>query len=186
MGTPYQLRAVEAELTKNLEKTIISCRDLGKIYGVSRQAIFGFCQQKGIKRPKRGKHYPEKCSICQDLIKIANKPNSDFISYQTIKEQLRIRRRKLTDHIVFLRRNGLVSPRFGRVRSKKAELAYRIYFKERLSIRAIGLRVGLKNFWSTIKRNKILGWDVPAPLFTYDSNDRRNIWLKRIKRKRGR
>jgi len=169
-------------LTKHLEETTLSFRKLGKKYGVSGQAIFGFCQWRGIKRPKR-EHNPEKCLVCQDLIKIANKPNSDFISYQTIKEALRIRTRKLTDHIVILRGNGLVSPRFGRVRSKRIELAYQIYFKERLSIRASGLRVGLNNFCRTVATHKTLGWDVPAALLTHDSNDGRNIELKRIKRK---
>lgn len=185
MRTQGQLGGVEDELIEDLEETTISFRKLGKKYGVSRQAIFSFCQRRRIKRPKR-EHTPERCSICQDLIKIADKPYSDFISYQTIKEKLRIGTRELSDHIGTLRKKGTISRRFGRLRSKRVEMAYQIYFKERLSVRAIGLRVGLKNFRSVIGKNRILGWDVPAPLFTYDSNDRRMIRSKLIKSKRRR
>jgi hypothetical protein len=183
MGTQGKLKRVEYELIKDLEETTLSFRRLGKKYRVSRQAIFGFCRRKGIERPTRG-HTPETCTVCKDLIKIANKPYSDFISYQTIKEKLSIGTRELTDHINILRKNGIISQRFGRLRSKRVEMAYQIYFKEKLSVRAIGFRVGLKNFRSVIGKNRVLGWNVPAPLFTYDSNDRRDIRLKLIKRKR--
>jgi hypothetical protein len=182
MGTQGQLKKVEDRLMKDLKETTLSFGKLGKRYAVSRQAIFNFCQRKGINRPKR-EHSPKKCSICQSLIRIAKKPNSDFISYQTIKEQLRIRTRELTKHIGILRENGLISQKFGRIRSKRVDLAYQIYFKKRLPVSTIGLRVGLKNFRSVIGKNRALGWDVPDPLFTYDSNDRRNIRSKLIKRK---
>ena len=65
----------------------------------------------------------------------------------------------------------------------KLERAYQIYFKKRLPVRTIARQVGLKNFHSTIKRHKGLGWDVPDPLFEYDSAYRRKIF-KMIKRKR--
>jgi hypothetical protein len=183
MGTAGQLKRAEDRLIKDLEETTIPFWRLGKKYGVSKQAIFGFCNRRGIKRPKR--EYTEKCSICQRLIGIAKKPHSDFISSQTIKKQLGlIGSLRFRYHIGILRRKGLISEKFGRLRSKKAELAYQIYFKKRLPVSAIGRRVGLKNFYSVIKRHKVLGWDVPVPLFTYDENGRRETNLKMIKRKR--
>ena len=33
--------------------------------------------------------------------------------------------------------------------------------------------MGLKNFYAVIKEHRALGWDVPDPLFKYDSNDRK-------------
>jgi len=182
MGTSGQLRKVEGRLIKDLEKTTIPFLQLAKKYGVSKQAISRFLHRKGIKRPKR--EHTEKCSICQRLIGIAKKPHSDFISSQTIKKQLRIGKVKWIYHIGILRRKGLVSQKFGRLRSRKAEQAYQIYFKKRLPVRTIGRQAGLKNFYSIIRQHKGLGWDVPAPLFTYDSNDRSKAKLKMTKKKR--
>ena len=182
MGTRGQLRRVEDRLIKDLEETTIPFWRLGKKYGVSKQAIFAFCNRKGIQRPKR--EHTEKCSICQGLIRIAKKPHSDFISSQTIKKQLGLGQVKFLYHIGILRKKGLISQKFGRLHSRRAERAYQIYFKNRLPIRTIGRQVGLKNFYSVIKQHKVLGWDVPAPLFTYDENGRRETNLKMIKRKR--
>jgi DNA-binding transcriptional ArsR family regulator len=154
---------------------------LGKKYGVSKQAIFGFCKRRGINRPKR--EHTGKCSICQGLIRFAKKLHSDFISSHTIKEQLGLGQGQFLYHLRILRKKGLISQKFGRLRSKKAEWAYQIYFKKRLPIRTIGRQVGLKNFHAMIKKHKVLGWDVPDPLFKYDSAYRRKI-LKMIQRKR--
>jgi hypothetical protein len=181
MGTVGQLRRVEDQLIKDLEETTIPFRRLGEKYGVSKQAIFGFCNRRGIKRPKRG--HPGKCSICQGLIRIAKKPHSDFISSQTIKKELGLGQREFRYHISILRKKGFISQKFGRLHSRRAERAYEIYFKKRLPIRTIGRQVGLKNFHSIIKTHKVLGWDVPVPLFKYDSAYRRKT-LKMIKRKR--
>ena len=181
MGTMGKLRRVEDRLIKDLEETTTPFLKLGKQYGVSKQAIFAFCNRRGIKRPKR--EHTEKCSICQGLTRIAKKPHSDFISSHTIKKQLGLGQGEFRYHISFLRKKGLISQKFGRLHSKKAEWAYQIYFKKRLPIRTIGRQVGLKNFLSIIKKHKVLGWDVPPPLFKYDSAYRRKI-LKMIKRKR--
>jgi len=183
MGIHRQLRGVEHELIKDLRKTSVPFLQLAEKYGVSRQAISVFCGKKGIKRPKR--EHTEKCSICQGLIRIAKKPHSDFISSQTIREQLRLERATIRYHIRILRGQGLVSQKFGRLQSRRAERAYQIYFKKRIPIGTIGRLVGFKNFYSVIKKHKDLGWDVPASLFTYDSNDRREAVLRRIKTRRG-
>ena len=90
MGTIGQLRGVEDRLTKDLEGTTIPLQILGKKYGVSKQAIFGFIHRKGIKRPKR--EHTEKCSICQGLIRIAKKPHTDFLSSHTIRKHLGLER----------------------------------------------------------------------------------------------
>jgi biotin operon repressor len=181
MGTTGKLKGAEDRLIKDLEETTVSLSMLGKKYGVSRQAIFGFVHGKGIKRPKR--EHTEKCSICQGLIRIAKKPHSDFISSQTIKKQLGLGEVDFRYHIGLLRKNGLVSQNFGRLRSKRAERAYQIYFKKRLPVRTIGWQAGLKNFRSIIQKHKASGWDVPAPLFKYDGNGRR-MRLKIARRKR--
>jgi hypothetical protein len=181
LGTWGQLRTVEDQLIKNLEETTIPFLRLGKKYRVSRQAILGFCNRRGIKRPKRA--HTEKCSICQGLIRIAKKPHSDFISSQTIKKQLGLGKVKFLYHMGILRKKGLISQKFGRLHSKRIERAYQIYFKKRLPVRIIGRQAGLENFHSTIQKHKTSGWDVPAPLFKYDGNERR-IRLKMTKRKR--
>jgi hypothetical protein len=181
MGTWGQLRRIGDRLIRDLEETTISLSMLGKKYGVTKQAIFRFCKSRGIKRPKR--EHTEKCSICQGLIRIAKKPHSDFISSHTNKTQLGLGRREFFNHIRILRKKGLISEKFGRLLSRKVERAYQIYFKRRLPIRTIGRQAGLKNFQSTIQRHKASGWDVPAPLFKFDSAYRRKI-LKMIKKKR--
>ena len=182
MATWAQLRRVEDQLIKDLEEATISLSMLWKKYGVSKQAIFDFCKRRGIKRPKR--EHTEKCSICQGLMRIAKKPHSDFISSHTIKKQLGLGGEKFRYHIGILREKGLISKKFGRLHSRRAERAYQIYFKKRLPIRTIGRQVGLKNFYSLIRRHRALGWDIPDPLFTYDENDRRKTNLKIIKKKR--
>jgi len=183
MGTIGQLRRVEDRLIKDLEKTTIPFLRLGKKYGVSKQAVFAFCNRRGIQRPER--EHTEKCLICHRLIRFAKKPHSDFISSHTIKEQLGLSQGQFLYHLGILRKKGLISQKFGRLHSRKAERAYQIYFKNKLPVRAIGRQVGLKNFYSTIKTQKALGWDVPAPLFKYDSAYRRKI-LKMIRRKKRR
>ncbi|MGD0919936.1 MAG: hypothetical protein ABSB22_26150 [Thermodesulfobacteriota bacterium] len=179
MGTSGQLRRVEDRLTKDLEQTTTPIVRLGKKYGVSKQAIFAFIHRKGIKRPNR--EHTEKCSICQGLIRIAQKPQSEFISSHTIKKQLGLEKGNFLYHIGILRKKGLISQKFGRLYSIKLERAYQIYFKKRLPVSTIGRQVGVKNLHSILKRHKALGWDVPDPLFTYDGNERRKR-LKRIRR----
>jgi len=181
MGTIGQLRKVEGQLTKDLEKTTIHFWMLGNKYGVSKQAIIAFGRRKGIKRPKR--EHTEKCSICQGLIRIAKKPHSDFISSQTIKKELGVGNAAIGYHTGILRNKGLISKKFGKLHSKRSERAYQIYFKKRLPVRTIGWQAGLKNFHSIIQKHKALGWDVPDPLFKYDGNERR-IRLKMARRKR--
>ena len=171
---------VEDQLIKDLEETTIPFLRLGKKYGVSKQAIFDFLQPRGIKRPKR--EHTEKCLICQRMIRIAKKPHSDFISVRTIKKALGIGTSKWHYHLGILRKKGFISQKFGRLQSKKVERAYQIYFKRRLPVSGIGKQAGLKNFRSVLERHRVLGWDVPAPLFKYDGNERRS----RFKRKRKR
>ena len=182
MGTVGQLREVEDQLIKDLEETTIPFLSLGKKYGVTKQAIFDFLQRKGIKRPKR--EHTGKCLICQRLLRIAKKPHSDFITSQTIKKALGIGTGEWFYHLLILRKKGFISQKFGRLQSKKVERAYQIYFKRRLPVSEIGKQVGLKNFYSVLERYKATGWDVPAPLFTYDEKARREAKLKMIRRKK--
>ncbi len=187
MKNTWKLRRVEDRLKKDLKESTLSFAELGKRYGVSRQAIFEFAQRREIKRPRRPeREHTKNCSICQSIMKIAKKPHSDFISSQTIKKQLRLERSKLLYHVRILRKKELISPKFGRLQSRKAELAYQLYFKKRLPVRTIGRQAGLINFHAVIKEHRALGWDVPDPLFTYDSNDRRKIIAERNRKKRKR
>ncbi len=182
MGIPGQLRRVENQLIRDLEGTTVPLWSLGKRYGVTKQAISLFVRRKGIKRPKRD--HIEKCSICRGLIRISKKPYSDFMSSQTIKEKLRIKAPNWSYHLRILRKHGLISQKFGRLHSKKAQQAYQIYFKKRLPVGVIGRRVGLKNFPSVIKQHKVLGWEIPDRALTNDENDRRRTRPKTNKRKR--
>jgi hypothetical protein len=79
-------------------------------------------------------------------------------------------------HVRRLRDKGLISQRFGRFRSKRAEKAYAIYFKKRLPIRTIGWKVGLKNSSADIVRHRALGWDVPPSL--YEGRGRAGLRVK--------
>ncbi len=159
MGIRGQLREVERELINDLFKSNISSSRLAKKYGVSRQAIFNFCHRKGIKRSRRG--HADNCPICQNLIKISKEPHGDFISSQTLKEKLRIDAKQWNYHITVLREKGLIPPKFGRLQSKRVELAYHLYFTKKLTLKAIGRQVGLKNVPSLIRNHKVSGWNVP-------------------------
>jgi len=184
MGTVGQLREVEDQLIKDLKDTTVPSQQLAKKYGVTKQAIFNFTRRKGITRPKKPEkleHTEKKCSICQGLLRIARKPHSDFICHQTLRGQLGLQGKELSPHLSHLRRKKLVSEKFGRLFSKRAELAYSIYFKRKLPVRTIGRQVGFKNFRAVIHSHKASGWDVPAPLFKYDGNERRRRFKKRRK-----
>jgi biotin operon repressor len=172
-----QLRRVEKQLIKDLKESALSLVNLGKRYGVSRQAIFQFAQKMGIKRPKR--EHTKNCSFCLSLLRIAQKPHSDFISSQTIKEQLRLGSQGLAYHIHILSENGLISPKFGKLRSRKAELVYQLYFKKGLPVETIRKQVKFKNLNEVIKRHKTLGWNVPDSFFTYNGKQRRKLPLKK-------
>ena len=181
MGIACQLREVEDRLIKDLEETTLPLSSLGKKYGVSKQAIFQFVKRKGINRPKR--EHTENCSFCGDLMRIPKKPHSDFISYQTIKKMLGFKKGKFRYYISFLRGKGLISQKFGRLKSKRVELAYQIYFKKRLSIRDIERHTGLKNFRSLVQKHRVLGWHVPDSLIQDSRTNRIKARLKVIKRK---
>jgi hypothetical protein len=178
------LRGREENLVKNLKESTLSSKKLGKKYGVSGQAIYGFCKRRGIKRPKRPKgHQTGDCRLCQKLIQISKKPHSEFISIHTIAKETGKIRVEYIYHLRILRNKGLVSERFGRLRSKKAEKAYAIYFKKRLPISRIGRKVGIRNFQSLIQKHRALGWDVPPSLYVYNGREKSRI-LRDIQRRK--
>jgi hypothetical protein len=160
------LRGKEDKLVKDLKESTLSFKKLGKKYGVSRQAIYDFCKRQGIKRPKRPKgHQTGGCPLCQKLMQISEKPHGEFISIHTIAKETGELRAKFLRHLRTLRDKGLVSQRFGRLRSKRLEEAYAIYFTKRLPIKTIGRRVGIKNFHSIIRQHRRLGYDIPPSLY---------------------
>ena len=93
MGIVSKLREVEKELISDVLKANISFSQLAKKYGVSRQALYGYCDRRGIRRQR--KEHTERCSICQGLLQIARQKHSDFISTPTIKERLKLTRKEL-------------------------------------------------------------------------------------------
>jgi len=156
------LQGKEGDLVKDLKKTTLTFEKLGEKYGVSRQAVHDFCRGRGIKRPKRPTgHQPRKCPLCQKLIQISKRPRSEFISIHTIVKEMGERKQKCVYHLRRLKDRGLISQRFGRLRSRRAEKAYAIYFTKRLPVETIGREVGIKNFHSVIRRYRALGYDVP-------------------------
>ena len=170
------LRGKEDDLVRDLKETTLSFKKLGKKYGVSRQAIHGFCKTQAIKRPVKPKgHQTGKCRVCQKLIQISKKPHSEFISICTIVKKTKGLRARCHYHLRRLRNKGLVDEKFGRLLSKRVEKAYAIYFKERIPIRMIGRKVGLKNFPSIIGRHRQSGWNVPPSLYVYDRKERSRI-----------
>ena len=185
MRNSWKLKRAKDRLIKDLKESADSFAELGKKYGVSRQAIFALSQRRGIKRPKRRKiEHTQNCSICQSIIRIAKKPHSDFISSRTIKKQLKPKWPTLLYHICILKEKGLISPQFGRLQSQKLEQAYQLYFTKRLPVSVIGWRLGIKNFHSIIQKHRAYGWDVPDPLFTYNSNDRKKTIAKMNRKNR--
>ena len=163
-------------LVKDLKETTLSFKKLGERYGVSRQAVHDFSKRQGIERPVKPKgHQAEGCRFCQKLIQISKKPHSEFISIHTIVKETGGSRAKCLSHLRTLRDKGLVDEKFGRLRSKRAEKAYMIYFKKRLPIRMIGRKVGLKNFQSIIGKHRQSGWNVPPSLYVYDGKERSRI-----------
>jgi len=171
------LNGKEDNLVKDLKETTLSFKKLGKKYGVSRQAIHNFSRRQGIKRPLRPKgHQTEGCRLCQKLIQIGKKPYSEFISLDTIQKQMESElSKRCLYHLRIVRARELVNQKFGRLRSRRVEKAYAIYFTERLSIRAIGRKVGLKNFPAVIKKHRELGWSVPPSLYVYNGRERSRI-----------
>ncbi len=161
MGKIGHLKRVEKQLIKDLQETILPLKDLGEKYGVTRQAISLFALRRRINRPNRG--HIENCSICQRLLRIAEKPRSDFLCAQTIGKQLELGSVAIGYHIRPLRKKHLISRNFGRLRSRNVELAYAIYFREGGPLTTIGRRVGIRNFYSIVNGHKKSGWNVPDP-----------------------
>ncbi len=162
----------------DLTETAIPTTQLAKRYRVSKQAISAFIHRKGITRstkPKRGKpgHTEKTCLTCQSLLRISKKPRSNFICRKTLEKKLGCQTRELSSHLNLLKKKGLVSQKFGKLVSKKAEAAYQLYFKKRLPVEVIGRQAGLRNFHSIIQKHKASGWNIPPPLFTYGKNERR-------------
>ena len=119
MRQSWKLKEVKPQLIKDLEESILSFTDLGKRYGVSKQAVCEFAQRRGLKRPTI--EHTKSCPICQSIMRIAKKSHSDFISSRTIKKQLGLVKSKWLYHLRILREKGLISPKFGRLYSKKME-----------------------------------------------------------------
>jgi hypothetical protein len=188
MGKYGILRGKEDELTRDLKRSPLSFWKLGEKYGASKQAIQRFQRGRGIERPPKPKgHNIKSCPICQKLIEIGKRPSSEFISSHTIRKELAIRERqkgKYLYHLGAVRQKGLVSGKFGCLRSRRVEKAYQLYFTKRLPIRRIGKMARLMNFNSIIKRHLDLGWDVPPSLYVYDGKERSKIQTEIQKRKR--
>ncbi len=180
------LRIKESKLVKDMKETNLSYEKLGKKYGVSRQAIYGFCKRHGIRRPRRQRrHQTKRCHLCQKLIQISKRPHSEFISSGTIRKEVRVKSGdKYRSHLRMLRSKGMVSKKFGRVRSKRVEKAYAIYFTKGIPIGAIGRELGLKNFYSIINKHRELGWNVPPSLYAYNRQERSGIQREIQRRKK--
>jgi biotin operon repressor len=179
-----KLQDKKDKLMKDLKETTLSLDKLGEAYGVSGQAILAFCKKQGIKRPKRPRgHQTGECLLCQKLIQISKKPHSDFTSIHTIAKKTGKLRAEYLYHLRILRDKGLVSERFGRLRSKKAEKAYAIYFTKRLAISRIGRKVGIRNFQSLIQKHRELGWNVPPSLYIYNGREKSTIQSEIQRRK---
>jgi hypothetical protein len=179
-----KLHGKEDNLVKDLKETTLSSKKLGKKYGVSGQAVYGFSKRQGIKRPLKSKgHQIKECRLCQKLIQISKKPHSEFISIHTIVKEIGESKGKYLYHLRMLRDVGLVSQRFGRLRSMRAEKAYAMYFTKQLPILTIGRKVGLKNFPAVIGRHRKLGWNVPPSLYLYDRRERSRIQSEIQRRK---
>jgi len=178
------LRGKKDDLVRDLKETTLSFKKLGKRYGVSWQAVYGFCKRQGIKRPLKSKgHQIKECRLCQKLMQISKKPHSEFISIHTIVKEIGESRGKYLYHLRMLKDMGLVSQRFGRLRSMRAEKAYAIYFRKRLPTLTIGRKVGLKNFPAVIGRHRKLGWNVPPSLYVYGERERSRIQSEIQRRK---
>jgi len=185
MGRRGILQDNKDNLVKDLKETTLSFKKLGKKYGVSRQAVHGFSKKQGIKRPMKPRgHQTERCRFCQKLIQISKKPHSEFISIHTIEKKMGGSWAKCFYHLQTLRDRGLVSERFGRLRSKRLEKAYQIYFTKRLRIHTIGRKVGFKNFPSLIRQHRKLGYDVPPSLYASEGRKRTRIQSEIQRRKR--
>jgi len=179
-----KLHGKEDSLVRDLKGTTLSSKKLGKKYGVSGQAVYGFCKKQRIKRPlKPAGHQTGECPLCQKLIQISKKPHSEFISIHTIKKETRDSKRKYVYHLRTLRSMGLVNPKFGRLRSEKVEKAYAIYFKKRLPISRIGRKIGIRNFQSLIQKHRELGWNVPPSLYIYNGREKSRILSELQRRK---
>jgi hypothetical protein len=178
------LRGKKDDLLRDLKKTTLSFKKLGKKYGVSWQAVRAFSKRQGIKRPVKPKgHQIEECRLCKKLIQISRKPHSEFISIYTIAKETGESRGKYLYHLRMLRDKELVSQRFGRLRSMRAEKAYVMYFTKQLPTLTIGRKVGLKNFPAVIGRHRKLGWNVPPSLYVYDERERSRIQREIQRRK---
>ena len=174
-------------MVRKLKETTLSFKKLGERYGVSREAVRSFSKRQGIKRPVKPKgHQTGECRLCQKLIQISKKPHSEFISIHIIRKKTGVESgAKYHYHLRSLRGKGLVDEKFGRLRSKRAEKAYAIYFKKGLPISMIGRKVGLKNFQSIIGKHRKLGWNVPPSLYVYDGKERSRIQSEiHLRRKR--
>jgi hypothetical protein len=180
------LRGKEHNLVKDLKETTLSFKNLGRRYGVSKQAVYGFFKRQGIKRPlKLRGHQIEECRLCQTMIQFSKKPHREFISSKTIRKKTGVKSKgKYLYHLRILRDRGLVDEKFGRLHSKRAEKAYAIYFTKRLPIRTIGRKVGYKNFQSVIRKHRELGWNVPPSLYVYDGREKSRIQSEIQRRKR--
>ncbi len=179
MGRRGKLRGSEDELLKDLEEANLSFKKLGKKYGVSRQAVHEFFKMQGINRPSKPKrHQCEECLLCQKLIEISRMPHSEFISIQTIAKETGGARKECHYHLRTLRDREMIDEKFGRLRSKRAERAYAIYFKRKLPIRTIGRKLGFKNFQSTIAGHRESGWGVPPSLYQYNERERSRAQLR--------
>jgi len=90
--------------------------------------------------------------------------------------------RELFRYLKHLRSKNLISRKFGKLVSKRTELAYSIYFKRSLPVTTIGKQAGIINFPSVIHNHKAAGWDVPTSLFKYDGDEIRSRLRKRRKK----
>ena len=119
MGANRPLKEAEKRLINDLMESTVPLAELGKKYGVTRQAISFFAIRRGIKRPRR--EHTETCSTCQLLLRMSSGLCGNFTTSQTISKQLKLGIGKLSYHLHFLKEKGLASQDSGKIRFGKSE-----------------------------------------------------------------
>jgi DNA-binding transcriptional ArsR family regulator len=200
MGNRGALKRHKRKVIRYLSQTTLSFEEIGRIFGVSRQAVNQFTERYRIKRPptpyvlRVAGHKVGTCDLCGKIIEVSRKVRSEFLTRKRVMRLVGLKpniggdRVRFGDHLRKLKKGGLVEKRFATIQKEKYSKAFRFYLETPISMSRIGRMTGIANFQSIRDRYRRKGFDLPPSKFVFEGENRRKAarlgYMSRRKRRR--
>jgi hypothetical protein len=185
MGNRGALKRHKREVIRYLSQTTLSFEEIGRIFGVSRQAVNQFTERYRIKRPptpcilRVTGHKVGTCDLCGKIMEVSRKVRSEFLARKRVMRLVGLNpniggdRVRFGDHLCKLKKGGFVEKRFATIQKEKYSKAFWLYLEKPIPMARIGKMTRIANFQSIRDRYRRKGFDLPPSKFVFEGENRR-------------